>query len=59
MKEWKWLSQSHVFSKILNWLSQSDSRISQFGAGFVEWQSSLLHTICLEPKKHTNKMKLK
>jgi hypothetical protein len=44
MKEWKWFSQSHVFSKILNWLNQSDARISQFGAGYVEWQSGLLHT---------------
>jgi hypothetical protein len=23
MKEWEWFSQSQVFSKILNWLSQS------------------------------------
>jgi hypothetical protein len=50
MKEWEWFSQSHVFSKILKWLSQSDARICQFSAGCVEWQSGLQHTICLEPK---------
>jgi hypothetical protein len=43
-----------VFSKKVNWLSQSDGRIFQFGAGCLEWESGLLHTISLEPKNHTS-----
>jgi hypothetical protein len=49
MKEWKWFSLSHVFSKILNWLSQSHARIFSVWCkmcGVAEWpaESNWLRT---------------